>query len=828
MTGINIILLVLLVCMLFSAKLYAQKQIAVDSFYKQSDKTKGSVIHVLDRKPKEGKASLDSIAKVMSWQFGKLTSIYKRNRNDSLQLNEDTINSKTGKTPFNNYRSKDTLYNPLDSFRRRIKNLPASLSNKFDSSGFETSLKQSIVGNFPNLRTLKADSMVGTLMPSVTLNKLLKTKPLVRVNGGWVSYNYNFRSNIDTPFIEKDIQQHNSYGYISLSVGGLPFNVNYLLRRSNSSFFRDINDVQIQFDAFQFRNSLLGSISSQLQHNIRVPDESLFQFNIKGYLDNFRNVNGWLNDPLTLQKLLECKELISVPELSHTPGLPDTVNVKRAAEAKATATLFINLYEKRMQEARFLKSTLDSLQKNYRILKDAVALQKKEIGNLATSTGNLAVGSERNDSLIPKKYRWLFNIRKFGIGRNQLNYSELTSKNMSLTGLNFEYNSWYYFAFAAGTVDYRFRDFAIANSRRIPQYMTMIRLGVGKLERSYIIASVYRGRKQLFATSGNNAGLMAIDVTGFSLEAKWKLNSNSYLLGEVAESLSPDFRRTPAVISKFNLTDKSNKALSLRYHLYVPRTFSKIEAQYKFTGANFQSFSSFQTNSEIVSWSVKADQYLLKRKLKIALAIKRNDFSNPYIRQAYTNNTIFKSIQLTFRSKNLPVVSAGYAPMSQVTSVDSQFIENMFYSLNGSLTHSYKIGIRRATTTIIYNRFYNNYQDTGFIYYQAANVFFTQSIAFGNYNMNVAVSHSSNPNFQLTVFDAGVQFNVKRNGTIGLGVKVNEFNGQKPKTGLYGNIQLNFKKLGVFSLQYNDGFIPGNKNQLVKNAIMNAGFTKRF
>ena len=58
------------------------------------------------------------------------------------------------------------------------------------------------------------------------------------------------------------------------------------------------------------------------------------------------------------------------------------------------------------------------------------------------------------------------NVRKFGIGRNQVNYSELTSKNISLTGLNFEYNSWYYAALSAGNVDYRFRDFVVNRFNR--------------------------------------------------------------------------------------------------------------------------------------------------------------------------------------------------------------------------------------------------------------------------------------------------------------------------------------------------------------------------
>jgi len=777
----------------------------------------------LQSEKKAVRSSSDSVKNTLSWQYKKLVKGVKNIHKDSININKSHFE----KSPLSilGKNKRDTFPSRKDSMLSSIKKLPENMKGKLDTGLIR--FKESLTGGFTKTAGIKPDSIALSMLPAISFNGMLRTKPFIKLNSGWLSYNFNYRSNVDTPFTEKNIQQHNSYGYLNLSVAGLPFNVNYLIRRSNSAYFRDINDVQIQFDALQFRNSLLGQISTQMQNSLHMPGDSLLKLKINGYLDKYKNLNGWLNDPFTLQKLMEYKEMISVPQISYTPGLPDSVNAKKAADATATATTFIKEYENKKRESALLKNTVDSLEHSYKILKDALSLQKKNIGTLTSSAGG-CVNHKNIDSLIPSKYRWLFNIRKFGLGRNQLNYSELTSKNMSLTGVNFEYNSWYYVAFAAGTVDYRFRDFAVGNTRRVPQYMTMFRLGLGQIERTHIIASLYRGRKQLFAASGNSTGITAINITGMAVEGKWRINPNSYVSGEAAESLSPDFRKIPVTTSKFSLSDKSNKALSLKYYLYIPKTFSRIEAAYKFTGANFQSFSSFQTNSEATSWSVKADQYLLKRKLKIALAVKKNEFSNPYITQAYTNNTIFKSVQLTYRAKHFPVISAGFAPMSQVTIVDSQLVENIFYSLNVSASHNYKIGIRKATTSFIYNKFYNNYQDTSFLYYKAENIFFTQSIAFDSYVMNLSLSNSSNSSFNLTVFDAGVLFNIKKAGMLGFGVKVNEFSRQEAKTGLYGTLQLNVKKIGLFSMQYNNGFIPGRHTQLVKNEMMNVGFTKSF
>src|SRR5690348_3388650 len=94
-----------------------------------------------------------------------------------------------------------------------------------------------------------------TLWQVPRLPAKLLSKPLLRIKGGFVSYIFNYRSNIDTPFSEKNIAQHNIAGTFNLLAGNiLPLNVIYWLRKSNSDLFRDVADVQVQFDAAAFRN----------------------------------------------------------------------------------------------------------------------------------------------------------------------------------------------------------------------------------------------------------------------------------------------------------------------------------------------------------------------------------------------------------------------------------------------------------------------------------------------------------------------------------------------------------------------------------------------
>ena len=59
-----------------------------------------------------------------------------------------------------------------------------------------------------------------------------------------------------------------------------------------------------------------------------------------------------------------------------------------------------------------------------------------------------------------------------------MNYSELTIKNISITGVQAEYNPSYYYAIAAGTISYQYRNYFFLNQHSLPrQYVTACDLG---------------------------------------------------------------------------------------------------------------------------------------------------------------------------------------------------------------------------------------------------------------------------------------------------------------------------------------------------------------
>ncbi len=670
-------------------------------------------------------------------------------------------------------------------------------------------------------------------VPRKKISFPFSSKSFFKLKGGSIFYNTSYRSYIDTPFNEKNIVQHTLNGNFNMTVANIPLRVNYLIRLSNSTFFKNINDIQVEYDPFQFQQIAYTSIKDKLLSHLPRIEDSLLTLDYKINTEKLNSLTSWFAASGLSEKLIEYKEILSVPGMTFDSRLSDSANRIHSEKLKKEAQEFIEQYEKLMRNLDGLRQKTDSLELLYNKMMTTVARYKSTVNSISNGIipfdkiwGELKeYGIKKN--AIPNKYNALMNIRKLGFGRNQLNYSELTSKNMSLTGINLEYNSWYYAAIAAGTVDYRFRDFMLINNRK-PQHMYLARFGIGKVDDNHLIFSTYKGQKQLYAATNNTASLQLISVAGFTVEGKLRLNKYAYILAEAAQSISPDFRNTPVTKTRFTFNDVSNKAFFTKFYSYIYKTGSHIEATYKFTGANFQSFSSFQTNSAFKAWSVKADQLFFKRKLKLAASIRSNEFTNPYIIQQYKSNTVFKSLQATFRARKLPVLTAGYLPVSQITAIDNQFAENVFYSFNAGLFHTYRLGIAYATSVFSFNKYYNNENDTSYLYYNANNVYFNQSVIFKLFTLNFSVSHSKSNSFELNVLDGGLQFKTSKWIEAGAGIKVNDFDRNISKTGWYGNLRLNINRLGILSLAYDNGFLPGNNHKFVRNEFLNVNFARSF
>lgn len=654
----------------------------------------------------------------------------------------------------------------------------------------------------------------------------------VNLSGGQISYAANYRSIIDTPYAEKNILQHNVTGQLGFSAFSLPLIATFLVRRSNSDFFRNIQDVQVSLDPTGWRTRMQQHIRQQVQQIGKSLEDSLTAKMLNLKLRDLSFTNQWLHGGFQMQRLVEANEVLNVQNITRRADDSDEKNDSREAQLKIRSKRFLDLYHKVDSIARLLSQEVDSLRHIYdKSREKADAFNKLTDGDYSTFNAyrslNAALVSESLPQItMPSKYERLMGIRALSVGRSPLNYSELTAKNISVKGINVEYNTWYYAAFSAGLVDFRFRDFAIGRSTR-KQYLVMTRLGIGRLEGNHFILSAFKGFKQLYASGNNLTGTTGIELTGLSGAVKWRVSSNTDMTGEVAQSISPDFSsQSQTAKTRFSFLDKTNKAYAVRLTSYYPRSATRVEAMYKSTGANYQSFSSFQTNSSLNSWHVKADQYLFRKTFKVAASIRTSDFSNPFVVQQYSSNTIFKSVSGSFRKRGLPMLTVGYIPFTQLISIDNQVMENRFQSLNANGYHIYHVAKTKTATTLMYNKFYNSSTDSSFVYYNASNIYLAQNIFFGSLTASVAVSDTRNAQFILQVFDENLQFNVGKFSTVTLGIKINNFNRKDVKVGGYGNANIRLWTDDMLYLSYERGYLPDLNNRAVKNDIATIQFTK--
>ncbi len=663
--------------------------------------------------------------------------------------------------------------------------------------------------------------------PAITLPKLSLKNPL-RINGGNISYYYDYRSNIDTPFVDKNISQHNISGQVGVTAfNALPLNVSFFIRQTNSSLFADIADVRVDFNAAQYaqniKESYLKKLNSQVPNIKDSLQNRLKQFN----LSELAKIMDRISRPDFQQKLVEYNEILNIPAIAESIAGP-----AKADSVRQKAKEFMDNYQWLKGKEQQCRGKLDSLQNK---VTDAIAsaktIRETVQGKFNASSPDEVISLLKQQGIkVPAAIKHLLAIRRFSVGRSPLNYSELTARNISLNGINFEYNSWFYFALAAGTVDYRFRDFILSRTNRKPQYMYLARLGLGRLEKNYIIFSAYKGQKQAYLQQGLNSGSRSLEIYGISAEAKYRLDRNNYIVAEVAESASPNFSvyDEPKSATLFNWKDKTNKAYSVKLYSVLPYTKTKLEAMYRYTGAFFQSFDRFQSNSSQQYWYVKTEQYFWKRQLRVNASLRSNEYSNPYIIQQYSSNMIFKTVQVTFRRKRWPVISAGYMPSSQLTKIDGQLTENRFHTMNIVAWHQYKVGTQKLATTITYNRFYNSASDSGFLYFNAVNFYMQHHLFFKRFTATLGASHSKNTGFELNVLEESVQFNLLKNTNLSGGIRINNYQRQETKIGSWFRVGWKFMKTGWVQAGLDNGFIPTNSGKLTSNQLVNISINKTF
>ncbi|MBO9683461.1 MAG: hypothetical protein J7502_12465, partial [Flavisolibacter sp.] len=669
-----------------------------------------------------------------------------------------------------------------------------------------------------HLDTLKSQIHV------ISVESKIITRPsrAVDFNGGYVNYNWNYRSNIDTPFQERNLSQHLITTGLNFTIAQtVPIIITYSGRESNSKYFKDYRDLRVEFNVSEFnrlQSQKLSIYAEQLLAQLRNP---LTKPSLDLVTNELSKIENWKN-----QKDIE-NMVIQANVIVLDGGTYDSVSHTMDTAALSKAKDFLAMYEDLNRKSGKLKTFKDSLHKEYvQTEKEIVALKKLLAVNRSgvdkkEAIENVLQKHDIRDRRLKKVYAAASAIRTFAIGKTVPNYSELSVKNINLNGINFEYNRGIYFAFSAGAVDYRARDFFYSKVKRKPQFIYLARIGFGAREGSHFFLTAFKGKKQILSSSQ----FSATNIYGLSFESQLVLK-NHRLTGEIAQSSSPVLINANGNNEKssFDISDEKNRAYSIKLNSSFPKTRSKVEAFYKYRGINFQNFSSYYTNAALHQWSVRGDQYLFKRVIHVNASAAKNTYENPYLLTRYSGNTVFKNITASFKKTKWPGLAIGYMPSSQLSEIDGLIYENFYQALNFSINHQYKLGVAQAFSLFSYNRFYNDARDSGFLYYDAKNYFFNQHFQFLSYTTDINIAHTRSRDYILTVLDAGASAKIWKNSVISFGVKINQLNSSSVKVGLYGSEKISIPKVGELNAWIEKSYLPGWKGDLVKTGLYNIGF----
>lgn len=706
--------------------------------------------------------------------------------------------------------------------------------------------------------------------------------PLFRLHGN-IAYTFDYRARLDTPFAASNLQQHNEQIYADATLKGrYPFRIVVNSRQSNTPFFKNYTDVNVQFNHQSFQQGIKDSIIAALVRKTDLTDSiKRFEKMMNGRRDSYYDLKKWVDNPSRVQEAVREKDqlyqqilqleaqrdrLKSPPDLmallpsrpgkGGSTGAPfygatvsrDSMSARLTRKIDSlTARMHLpGETEKRVQEKRKLADSLYlTLQEDSRRINSFRSRQDSLIREFAAKVRN-ARSTEELEELqrsaggagMKAMDKHLMALTRFGIGRSALNYSDLTVNNISLNGINIEYNPSFYAAFAAGSVDYLFRDFVVQPGRMPRQNLVLGRLGWGDKDRRVFIFTVYEGTKNSFGGPTGTAipatpQVNNMHLFGYSFEIRYKLDQNKNLSFEAAKSSSPYFRngdRSASMQHAFSFSDHNNEALAARYTMALPATHTDLGVFYKLIGANFQSYSIFRSGTRQEGWGIQWRQRFFNNQLLMNAQIRKNSFDDPLLASSYSSSMLFKSLQLVYRKKKWPVFSAGYMPSTQlIKGSDGTLSTTVYYALTAGVFYDYSFRQLHMNSALNYSQFYNKGTDTGFVAYNARMIQYTHSIDLGRMHTQTDLQYTVQPGLRYWLFQQRADMNVSRSLTVGAGIKSNYL----PVTravywGASAEMNLRVGSIGSLRIMYSKDYLPNGASGLVSNDWGRAVWIKVF
>ncbi len=674
-------------------------------------------------------------------------------------------------------------------------------------------------------------------------------KQKVALHGNF-TYEFIYRSHIDTPFQQSNFQQHILRVNLKSSINqSIPVNYSFALNYSNSPFYRNLFDLNLNFDIQEYKKIIADKLSEKIENELKK------KFNLNGleqkYKEELGKINNLLSDnssPEYARKQYEAllvvvdtisnKLIEAHPDLEYRKYLktviPELVKsyILKSISHQNLNNKLKNYYgdkqgildsvlvksKKRLYDwenaKNFVSSKSDSISAMLakitsikRGIKDSVQKFRNEI---LYKPQNVSVKKLLNkkgmdqDSLL--KGTALFNLNYFNIGRSMINYSDLTINNLSITGISTSFTKSGTYKLAYGNLDYRFRDFVFRNAGFSKQPVFAFQYGFSGFEDRGMFLTMFRGRKNDILNNTNN--ILPQFINGYSVGYKLLLTTKHHLSVEFAKTNSQlnAFTNTSTneKTGPFDFTNRANEALSFHYVGSLNKD-NNTKIVFRKIGSAFQSFNFFFNNSNQHSYNIETNQGLIKNKIHLKLGVSKNSYEFPYLSQVNTN-LLYKTAIINLRLKKFPSISFGFIPSQQTVLLnDTLQASYLFNTITFNAFHTYKLFKTINNSAILYSKLSYPDFDTS----NGSSMLTVQHRVFRKLNSFQAGYHFSKiGTAQIETYEGQFSQNFKNNFSVSVGLKYNQINNDFTKLGYSAQIQLNLKKIGVLSLYADKSYLP--------------------
>jgi hypothetical protein len=439
---------------------------------------------------------------------------------------------------------------------------------------------------------------------SADVSNTLSTNPLVLINSTELIVQNSLQSNFSAVL-------KNRYGFSGYTMyrktikGGLPdffdFHIGYTGKVISKKSILDVDAETIK--AMLLKPSIFDSCINIVEAQLAA----LKSFSVKNQM---------------VDKALAAKETITNYRVDSSYKFIDSATVE---EAKAILKLYESFEEKMSSVKRLKDSILLYRDKAYSVIKNGINPEDIDFEEQLSEKFNKKPARLQAD-LITKNRNSIKEpgITRLSFGRVLPYQSDLTLKNFSLRGVDFNYQGKkYVLAVSGGLIDFRMNDLILKRKIETPlPYAVVLYAGYRPVSNLQLGIRYFNGKKDNYAP-----GISKSSISGMAFQAIYN-RKGKMLEIEAAKNLNSS-RNIFDTLSKESVNNFSseNIAVSVKSFLVIPSTKTNIYGYLSVQGKNYNAFNTFNIKTSTKRFEVKVHQDLLNRKLRLTGWIRNTEFT---------------------------------------------------------------------------------------------------------------------------------------------------------------------------------------------------------